>query len=69
MYLQFLGRTLWIERESPAFKPEPWFHHVYRGGEHFIWLGRLHVIFTPRDWRERRAAESAALMVAPGVAD
>lgn len=58
MYLRFLGRSLYLTREPADFRPTAWFHHVYQLGEHLLWLGRLHVIYTPRNWQERRQREA-----------
>ena len=44
--------AVFAQVETPMPSQAPWYEHRRENGEHLIWLGRLHLIFTP--WRMLR---------------
>jgi len=53
--LKFRGRMLWVHTEPLPYRQEfQWWH--WEHGEMVLRWRSLLVVYTPLDWRERRAA-------------
>jgi hypothetical protein len=51
----------YIERQGSSPTHRPWFEHRNERGEHLLWLGRLHLIWTPPGWSPPAAASEEAM--------
>jgi hypothetical protein len=54
MLLRIFGRSAYIATVPPEDRNYDWFA---LGGEYFLHAGRFRVIYTPKDYRARRAKE------------
>jgi len=54
MYVHGFGHSLYVEI-TPARSTSPFFDRWQSLGENFLRVGRLSLIHTPPNWRERRA--------------
>ena len=46
-YVSRLFGAVFVEYHRARRSAPPFFAHRSAGGEHLLWLGRLHIIYTP----------------------
>jgi hypothetical protein len=59
LYVRAFGRAAFVKREPEGCHPtSPWFDRWTSLGENFIRVGKVSIIYTPKDYLARRAIET-----------
>jgi hypothetical protein len=54
LLLKFMGASVFTEYVYPSVTKGMWFEVQEIAGEWLVWVGNLHIVVTPRNWRTKR---------------